>query len=489
MGKESKNIRSGVVKESLLDYETVTNSIKEESASIIKDLLGETVKDQVRKILNEADDDKEYEEVEDSDTETTETDPETGDTEETDVNTETEEAPDGEETTDTDVDTTETDPDSEVEDDLGLETDEEEWGQFDKYKVDDTDEYDLSNADTEDIVKIYKLLKNDDQVSFKKDGEKIEINDKETGSEYLIDLGGENTEDFDPAMGDEPDVEGDTDFDFGDEEGDLDENQTIYEIALGYTDNYQNKDAITNNGSMKEPGKNVNDIDKGVPTGTTKPFAGQTKSKGKPFKAQVSEETEEPIVDGEGEGQVEEATNVGGFVQQNTTPKSHVPNSSGRDARNASIAGEKVKGTADPRYSKGGLTNEQIQNIMRKTNEIFKENKELKSALGQFRKSLQEAALTNVKMGQIVKLIIENSTTADEKKDIIARFSKSANTIEEAKTLYESINDELKKKKPLRESINEQFSVEDSKLINEQPIYKSKETMRTLELMGKINKM
>ena len=124
---------------------------------------------------------------------------------------------------------------------------------------------------------------------------------------------------------------------------------------------------------------------------------------------------------------------------------------------------------------------------MRKANKIYTENKQLKQALGKFRNVLQEAAVTNMNLGQIIKLISENSTSQDEKKEIIARFGKEAKTIEQSKNLYESISNDLKKanKMNLTES---NLSATGSKKINETPIYKSNDLMESLDLMHRLCK-
>ena len=52
------------------------------------------------------------------------------------------------------------------------------------------DEYDFTNAEDEEIVKVYKLMKNDDQILVHKDDNgNVNIQDNETGAEYLINLG------------------------------------------------------------------------------------------------------------------------------------------------------------------------------------------------------------------------------------------------------------------------------------------------------------
>ena len=186
---------------------------------------------------------------------------------------------------------------------------------------------------------------------------------------------------------------------------------------------------------------------------------------------------------------IEEGTNVGGFVQQNTASKSHVPNSNGRSARNASIAGKKVKGTPDPRYSKAGEEEDEEKKneaIARKAEKIFNENKELKAALGKFRNVLKEAALTNMNLGKIIKLISENTTTQDEKMEIIKRFGKEAKTIKDSERLYESISSELSRKPKM--NITEGKAYNTPNQINETTIYKSKDMLDSLELMHKLCK-
>ncbi len=485
-----KDIRSKFVKESLLDYETLANSLKENTSNAVRDLLNEAVRDTYNQILTEEDDDEyEVEEVDDTTPDTSnEADekPDEDETEEDDSSTENEdeksddtddsdaESESGDEEADTDVDvldnTNDTDDSTTTDVEISTEPDDSEWAEFEKYKVGD-DEYDFSNANDDEIVKVYKLLKDDDQVLVNVDNNKVELKDNETGAEYLLDLSSLK--------------DGEVEFDFDDSEtGELnDENNMnesrLFEIVLneydshvGYTDNYQKKDAMTTP-SNDEPGKNVNSWDAGVPKGKAKPWVGKANSK--PFEKQLTEEDDEVV---------DEATNVGGFVQQNSTSKSHIPNSNGRKARNSSVAGVKTKSTSEPRYDKVTTENK----IMKKVNKILKENDELKLALSKFKKVLQEAAVTNVNLGQIIKLISENSTTKDEKQEIIARFGNEAKTVEQSKNLYESISRELKKNKKMSIEEDKQFTANGSQKINETQIYQSKDLLDSLDLMHRLCK-
>lgn len=63
---------------------------------------------------------------------------------------------------------------------------EDEWSQFDDYKGEDGT-YDFTQADSDTFIKVYKLLKDDDQVAIQKDESgNTHITDNETGSEYMI---------------------------------------------------------------------------------------------------------------------------------------------------------------------------------------------------------------------------------------------------------------------------------------------------------------
>ena len=88
-------------------------------------------------------------------------------------------------------------------------------------------------------------------------------------------------------------------------------------------------------------------------------------------------------------------------------------------------------------------------------------------------------------------MISENSTTKAEKQEIIERFGKEAKTVEQSKSLYESISRELKKNNTNNGiNLNEgkQFTTNGSKMINETQIYQSKDLLDSLDLMHRLCK-
>ena len=243
--------------------------------------------------------------------------------------------------------------------------------------------------------------------------------------------------------------------------------EVLFEVDLGYTDNYQDKDPIAGL-SNNEPSKSGKSWHKGVPTGTEKPWAGKAKTKSEPFATTISEEEmiDEPMVE---EPMEEGATTVSSqSVAKTTKTKTSAPRAN--NARQVA----KLISTAE------GLVAENKQ--------LRQENKELKEAILAIRKNLTEAYVTNANLGKITKLFLENTTSQAEKIDIVNRFSNEAKTIEESKALYESIKRELNKPINSQRSINESMTTANSNIVNEEKTYKSNDILKTIDFMNRVLK-
>ena len=535
----TKNKKS-VASQALLEMDAITSAIKEESKNTLNTLLAEAVRNALREGCEE-EEDKEYdivddqndaEDKEDDSTEVSKSDVDEDENEEMENNVapaDVPQDPQGMEAPMQDANAQEAPVDGEGE---------EGWDEFSEYQTGDNT-YDLTGEnDYEKVVKVYKLLKDDDQVVVRKDGNAIHLEDNEAGTEYVIDLGAEGEEPeaksvdgeemsepemnlnesdiagFEDEMEFEDDMNFEDDIDLGDDvkvdnsseisdikatlnalqqkidsmemgadnANNLYENkksrkpmkeskEVLFEVDLGYTDNYQDKDPIAGL-SNNEPSKSGKSWHKGVPTGTEKPWAGETKSKGQPFEKTVNEEDEMPM---DAEIPVDEQKNVGGFVQQNSVTRSEIPNSSGRKARNAHQGAKQVSGTADNRST------------MAEMKRLKAENKALKEAILAIRKNLSEAYVTNANLGKITKLFLENTTSQAEKVDIVNRFSNEAKTIEQSKALYESIKRELNKTTTTNAlNINESVTANSSKSLNEDKVYKSEDLLRTIDFMNRV---
>ena len=412
------------------EIEKLAQSIQEGSKNTLRDILSEAVKDYLKEeVLNEDDD-----ETADDTEETTDVD--TSDVQEFDETSgdadKAEEAP--EEAANADVEKANAEGD--------------EWDEFDDFKIGDEDggeEYDFTNeTDINTMIKVFKLMKNDDQVSVVKDGDKVTVKDNEADTEYVIELGGdasENNEENNEVM--------------------------TMDESLGYTDNYQDKDPIAGL-SMDGAPKNTKDWHKGVPTGTKKPWAGKGNSEPFGKKAEkVFEITLNDEVVNENEEEVIDENITTSKSNQRHMVKTMVP----QDAYVQDGAHE---------VSQGGKLKESMQ---KKIDAALLENKKLKETVSKISKIMKEAVQVNVNLGHIVRLMVENSTTKAEKEDIVKRYN-SVKTNEEAKNLYESISSELKKSHST--VVTEQATTtQPSNKINESKIYE--EPNGVLDMMKRMN--
>lgn len=476
----SNNIRSQYVQQILEDKNSLEEKLKEVTQSTVTSIIGEKVENKLRKILSEGDDSFIEDEVEDVKTDTdADVDDETADTTDTDT-----EVTDDTEVLDEPVedgDEAKTDDDTAAEDDVvdaevvdGTEGDDAEnadlWNDLEQYQGEDG-EYDLTGMDADAVIKVMQVLKPEDGVRVvKNDNGTITLSDDETEKEYIIDVDCSDESGIDDAV----------------EES---KKPKCNETDLGYTDNFQNKTAMTTP-SNNEPAnpKTTYSMDGGAPTGTEKRWA--NKGDKAPFDEDVNEEVEFEIeCDGTacGKEKVDETMTTqeqgpynrgNGMVHTNT-------NSKAAKGRNAHAGGQQISGTADNSYSEAKL-----ESIKRKANAIFNENKELKALVPQMKQQLMEAIVINKSMGNLMKIVMENSTSLNEKKEIFARFS-GVKTIEESDNLYKTISEELKREGKtinVNNVINSQLAESKNNIV-ETPMYQSEDLSQTLSLIKRMSKL
>ena len=450
--------KNNTAEKSALDAERITKALQEGTEKTLKALISEAVS----KYINEEADEEEPEEVEDDsydveDVEAPETDaPETSDEQPEEGGEE-----DGEEGLDDDAD--------------------DEWSDFEQYKVGDND-YDFTGVNGDELLKVYNKLGDDDQIFVKKqDDGTYEVKDEETGAELVIELNPdaeaeEDTEDnqeFDIDFDDEDSEEDGAEFDSEDEPadddeieidlGDEDDEDELNEEDLGYTDSYQ-KDVFNRKPNMSEPAdsKSTNDWDEGAPKGSEKPWAG--KGDGKPFGKKVNEGEKCPkcgknpcVCECGGEGVIDEN---GGTIASTDA----------RHMKKGQIAQHRPNAPAYDVRKVDSPLNESVKKIVEKAKAIQAENKQYKESLGKIKESLKEAAVLNVNLGKLVDILVNETTTKDEKKSILARFN-NVKTIKEGAELYNSIKTELKEShKSSAPIVEKQFTASD-KSLNETTIY------------------
>lgn len=498
---KKNNIRSQYIKDLMADKESLSEQLTNNTKDSLRALLEETVNETLRGILNEADD-KDYDEEEintDSSTDAgIESTPETSTDDASSDATATDDSVDAGSSDVTTDDTTVIDgegSDADAEASTDGETGSEDmWGELEQYKGED-DEYDLTGMGSEDVIKVLKVMGPEDNVRIvKNDNGTLTLSDDETDKEYIIDLDGSMTGNTDDAAAATDGVD-DATTDITD---DLNE-------ELGYTDNYQNKTAMTTP-SNNEPGKNVNTWDDGIPTGTEKPWVGN-KGDMAPFDKNVNEgekcskcgnnpctcnenddecvfEIEVPETD----TSVEESTTVAGGA--------HVKGMVGDSNHSKEAAQRHIHKSGEGAHPEA-LTNEskQMQNLIRKAEAVMNENKQLKEIAKSLKEEVERAVVINTSLASIINLVTENSTTRNEKINILERFNQ-VKTVEESRALYESISKELKNSHSVNDTsklINNQIveakNTDKKSQIVETSMLKSESLNETIDFMRRLSKI
>lgn len=457
-------VRSEYIKKMMAESHNLEDKLKDVAQSTINSILEEKTNKNLRQILSEDEDSFSEEEVDD------------------DVTLGSSDASD-EEGASTDVDST-ADDDS---------ADDSEWDDLEKYK-DEDGEYDLRSMDKDELVKVLKVMSPDDAVRIvKNDDDTLTVTDESNDEEYELELDDDMNDDMGEFGDDDEEIEieigGDDDFDGDDVDGEEeieivpDDDDDEFEVELdesnlGYTDNYQKKTAMTtpDNHEPADP-KSTYSMDGGVPTGTEKPWVGPKKKS--PYDDEVNEGCEDEC------GYIEE----GGHTVTQNGPysrgdgKTWTNDASHKTPRNGSRAGVKEKGTADNMYS------DVSESIKKKANQIFLENKQLKALMGKLQSQVNEAIVVNQSLANVIKIINENATTVNEKKDILRRFNECT-TREESNKLYSVISEELKREGKTHSNvagtINSQLSESRDRAV-ETPMFKSQDLSDTLNFMSRLD--
>lgn len=453
------NIRSNYIKNLLADKEDLGKTLEESTKEALKGIVDEAINKNLRTMISEANED-DYEEEEVNDTENIVDEPETSDKETNDEVALEEPAESGD------------DEEKEDTEEEGL------WDSLDQYKGEDG-EYDLTGMDSEEVIKVLKVMKPEDGVRVvKNDNGTIELTDDENDTEYIIEIGDdeidvdvERDEDEDNKDEDVFDIEVDECGGMPVEEGKVD---------LGYTDNYQDKTAMTMD---PDDGEKTRKWNAGTPTGNGKRWVGN-KGDMSPFNKKVNE-AEEPIVevvlDDEKQSEIDEnATSVA----NQRTDASH-------DEFKDTAVKKRHRGSSETSKNPTTRGSEANEALKRKATAILKENQQLKAIAEQIKERLNEACVINASLGKIIKLVTENTTTRDEKIDIVNRFN-DVKTVNEGKALYETISKELKNSHPIN-NVDKMMSgpLTEAKKTNivETPMFQSADLTETLDLMKRLDKI
>ena len=482
--------KNNTAEKAVLGAEKIANALKESTEKSLRNIINETISN----LIVESEEDPENDSYDVQDVEPDET-PEVSD-----VNTDEEGGEEGAEGAELGSDEgTDVEGSDEGAEDNAEGDDADEWSDLEQYKIGD-DDYDFTGVDGDEILKVYNKLGDDDQIFVKKEDDgTYSVKDDETGAEFVIELNSDKLDAEDDAEGEgelgaEGDVENELtdggeelgaegddeislDLNTGDEgmdddeeiEIDLGDDEDELNEDLGYTDSYQ-KDVFDKKFNMNEPAdsKTTNDWDEGAPKGGEKPWAGKGDSK--PFEKNVNE-------CGVPEGEEANLEENGGTISSIDA----------RHMKKGQIAQHRPNAPAYDVRKEDSPLNESVKKIVAKAKAIQAENKQYKESLEKIKKSLYEAAVLNVNLGKLVDILVNETTTKDEKKSILERFN-NVKTISEGKVLHDTIKRELNESKKGANPIVEKQFVANSKALNEAVIYSNNDNP-SLDLMSRMENL
>ena len=479
-------VRSKYIKSLMNTKNSLDKQYQEVIAESMKNIIGENAKEEVRRLLKEAEDEDSFSEEEvDDDTATTDKE-ENVDTD-SKVEDGSEDNADDAVDTDTekveDMESSEADPNEE-------EADDDLWNDLEQCK-DADGEYDCRGMDDGKLLKVLKAMGPEDGIRVMSNGDGT-VNVEVDGD--LIDGEQEFVIDIDDFSGDENEIELSVD-------DSLDEGK----VDLGYMDH-------PGNGGYQKDTAVTLDPDESLPTDRKKvghTWNSQLKDASidhgkdgdrQPFNKNVNEEVDEcgTIFEIEQDGDEEMIDEVMTSTENSGAARgvsnTHAnTNSSHKFARNGHVEAQSPTNMSNGRGTGDGYkeaSNESKQ-LRKMVNRLYDENKQMKSIVPELTKKLNESMVINASMGYIVRLLNENSTTMDEKKQISERFTK-VNTLEEGKKLYETISNELKnvnKRNDVNGIINSQLAEGKQAKQNlvETTMYKSQQVNETLNFMKRLD--
>lgn len=314
--------------------------------------------------------------------------------------------------------------------DLGLGGEELEGGM-------DVDTVDLTGASDSDVISVFKKMGPEDEIEVVNDNGMVTLKDNKSGSEYRIEL---NTGAGVPSVETE-------ELQLGESEEEVDSEEVIYEIEV-------DEDEMSDYMEMEDDMSYMN------------------------MGNEDYMYNEHPVSD-------EDAVNAMGREDEMSDYMSRTLGAGRAAGRNGL---DKPRAYKDMTGIYSESTNLKTQKLIKentnlnvKNSTLESENKELKEnhekmvdALKQFRKKLQEVAVFNSNLTYAVRLFTENSTTKEEKNEILKRLD-SAKTLKESQSIYKQLVKEYSNgKAPIKESVEEKINktaTSGSAQISEQSVF------------------
>lgn len=442
----AKNERNSAVEKLLESQKSLEEMFTKMTQDSINNILGKSIRESMNKAISESEEGT-FEEIEDETIKTSDeendssndmTSIESGE-EENILNTDNEEGIETEETFG--------EEDVETEDDNS-----KIWDELESYK-DSDGEYDLRGMETEKVVHFMNILK-------PKDGIRIIKNPDGTAS-----IPADSVEQEIVLVDDDPtnDCEG----------GECLNDEELTSESKNEFNIHQDKTAME---TPSNPGDTTNKSEThGLgtePTGNERRFNGKV-GDGQPYDLK-----EEEIVEHGGQG--------GQATRRNITKTQD--GSSFGPARNTSD-----KGTGEaPTNGVHESVQKEINDLKRQVNDMYKQNKKLKDLSESLKKNVIDCIIVNKNLGNIIKLISENTTSVNEKRDIIKKFSE-VKSLKQSDDLCKMLSENLRRQgrdMQMQNAMKSQIvQLTESKEDNtsEEPMFQKESISKTLSLIKRMD--
>jgi len=490
------NEKKSIIEEALLEAENIDATFKSNAKEILAHTMSSEIEEMVKESLTgskkrlKEDEEEEIDlELDSNDENEEEMDLDTEESDE-DMDMEDEDMEDSDnEDMDMDMDTEDDDMDMDTEDDdmdMDFDLGDEDMGDMDMDldlgdETEDEgmmDTVDLTQNPLSDVISVFKKMGPEDEIEVVNDNGMVTLKDNKSGSEYRIELNSKT--------GDVDDVEM-----LSMEEGLEESNQVIYEIVVddedgmsSYMDDMDDMDDEDGMSSyMNHDGDKMPMYMKRKKYNTNQELASMYGDKKKVTMGDVIAARKKGNEDGMSsdmgmKSYMKHSDEDYASRTKSTKGRYHTGNRTNPNAiarmGNNSYMGESKTPQISKLISENTILNESVSTFKSENEELKANQEKMVDALKQFRNKLQEVAVFNSNLTYAVRLFTEQSTTKNEKQEVLKRLD-SAKSLKESQSIYKQLVKEFSNTKaPIKESIDEKLnktSSSGSAQISEQTVF------------------
>jgi len=482
------NEKKSIIEEALLEAEQIDAAFKSNAKEILSQTMSSEIEEMVKesltgskKRLKEEDEEEEMDLDLDLDTEEGEEEgEESEESEEMDLDMDTEEGEESEEM-DLDLDMDMGGEDMDMDLDLGDESEEGSEMDLDmdmenEPSGEEMETVDLTNvSDDSKLISVFKKMGPEDEIEVVNDNGMVTLKDNKSGSEYRIELnstgGVSNVESSEIELGEGTEESGEIIYEIVvDDEDEMSDYMMDYASDedemmdhMDHMDYASDEDEMSymdyKKSGLKHPEKADLNKDHDISSYEKKRGMAIEKSMEKDNEDEMSYMDYASDYAEDEDYMARRKTTKGRYATGNRTNINAINRMGGAESYKSTYGMSESK---TPQITK--LIKENT-NLNTKNSTLETENAELKDtqekmveALKQFRKKLQEVAVFNSNLTYAVRLFTENSTTKEEKQEILKRLD-SAKDLKESQSIYKQLVKEYTNgKTPIKESIEEKIN-------------------------------